>query len=437
MTITEPRTDHISAETHPDRVDAAPSPNGDHPEDDTQRVTVAVGPSSPESTRRSSIPKTGPSTRAPISAIDHVLIDAHPQDVDGGPVSPATMQDPTFMGAASPGIPDSGNGQTHPDAHWVSAGVASTSPPVAITCPAPNDEAPLVEKPLAVIAELVNDLEGLRKANVNRIEVLTRVGTDKDGKERGWGLPKDHPAVLAVQALVDGLWEVEKQAVRELERTLKKSPLGPWVVAQHGLGPKTIARLLAATGDPYWNDLHDRPRTVSELWAYCGYRPGLKRRKGERDNWSADAKMRAHNLMDPIKKMLRSPCSSVKGDKGEYLYAVHVEGECACSPYRVLYDQARDKYRGSVHPEDCVRCGPSGHPALAGSPRSAAHQDAMAYRVVKKRILRDLWREAKRLHELPATKANADTQRVTVAGTSTPPLAMSTATPSRVTLAEV
>jgi hypothetical protein len=276
--------------------------------------------------------------------------------------------------------------------------------------------APLVDKPLAVIAELLNDLEDLRKANVNRLEVMTRLGRDKDEEERGWALPEDHPAVISVRTMVEALGKVEAKAQSDLEKTLKNSPLGPWVVAQRGLGLKTIARLLASIGDPYWNDLHGRPRTVSELWAYTGYKPGLKRVKGEKVNWSPTAKMRLHNIIEPIKKLIKAPCYSEKDEKGAYIRAIHVEGECTCSPYRVLWDKARDKYAGTLHPEDCVRCGPSGHPALAGSPRSAAHQAALADRLVKKEILKDLWREAKRLHELPGDQATIDAQGVDVAG---------------------
>jgi hypothetical protein len=286
------------------------------------------------------------------------------------------------------------------------------------------------------MAELLNDLEGLRKANVNRLEVMTRVGLDKDGKNRGWGMTEDDPVVVQVRKIVDALTKVEDTAQRNLEKILKASPLGPWVVAQRGLGPKTIARLLASVGDPFWNDLHERPRTVSELWAYTGYDPGQKQRtKGVKVNWSPTAKMRLHNIIEPIKRMISAPCYVIYTHKttgepvrkkdgdtaapGPYLRAVHIEGECTCSPYRVLWDEARDKYKDSIHPADCVRCGPAGKPALAGSVRSAAHQQAMADRLVKKAILKDLWREAKRLHELPGDQMCCDTQCDTVAGEPT------------------
>ena len=97
-------------------------------------------------------------------------------------------------------------------------------------------------------------------------------------------------------------------------------------------------------------------------------------------------------------KQLVAPCHAVKGDKNEYLYAVH-SVDCRCSRYRVLYDTGRDKYADTAHPAECKRCGPAGQPAAVGSPRSAKHQHAMALRLVAKEVLKDLWREAKRIHE--------------------------------------
>lgn len=257
----------------------------------------------------------------------------------------------------------------------------------------------LVSRELAVLAERVHALEEFRKACANQHQSLTDTKMHKDGEYRGQHLPVEHPVAAHSATIVDSIRRLEDELVSLLEKELKRSPLGPWIKAQKGLGPKTTARLLASIGDPYWNDLHERPRTVSELWAFCGYRPGQKRAKGQQMNWSPDAKMRLHVVVEPIIKMISKPCYSVKGDDNEYLYAVHIEGACTCSPYRVLWDQARAKYSGSVHPETCVRCGPSGNPAKAGSVRSAKHQMEMANRIVKKAILRDLWREAKRIHE--------------------------------------
>lgn len=82
-----------------------------------------------------------------------------------------------------------------------------------------------------------------------------------------------------------------------------------------------------------------------------------KRRKGQRANWSTDAGMRAHLIAEScIKQMDRSP-------------------------YRATYD-ARRARTDETHPEWTA-----GH----------SHNDAL--RVTAKAILRDLWREAKRIHE--------------------------------------
>lgn len=382
----------------------------------------------PESTTQWATPKSVPSTRAPNSAIDQTVTDTYAQHVDGGSASPGTNHRPTPRCAASPeNHPISGNGQCSNGTYTTHVVAAPNVDPPGATRPStPRSTTPLVDRTLAVMAELLNDLEELRKANANRLKVMTRVGADKDGKNRGWELPEDNPAVVAISEMVDTLTRVEARAQRELEKMLKNSPLGPWVAAQHGLGLKTIARLLAAIGDPYIRPEMtyeidgetvvepERPRMVSELVSYVGCRPGQRRQKGERTNWNPTARMRLHNIVEPVKKTLREPCHAFYEDKvtkqtvrktggvqpGPYLYGVHIEGECSCSPYRVLWDQARDKYADGTHAEPCVRCAPKGHPAAAGSPLSAAHQAAMADRLVKIAVVKDLWREAKRLHEI-------------------------------------
>ncbi len=234
---------------------------------------------------------------------------------------------------------------------------------------------------LILAAEVLDDLEKARIANENRLRQLTRTGEDADGQERGFGLTLDHPDVARLAAIVDGLAESERRAEANLRRYMRRHPLGLWIQAQKGIGDKQGARLLAAIGDPYWNDLHDRPRTVSELWAYCGLHTvpsnggpwiAAARKKGERANWSADAKMRVY--------LIAVSCMKTDG------------------PYRVMYVQAREKYADAVHPLACRRCGPSGKPAEAGTSLSLGHKHARALRLISKAILRDLWCEAHRLH---------------------------------------
>ncbi len=288
---------------------------------------------------------------------------------------------------------------------------------------------------LALLADVLDDLERTRIANENRLRQLTRNEPDKDGIERGFGLTLDQPQAASVASLVDGLAAMEHQATLALRRQLRAHPLGPWVANTAGVGEKQGARLLAAIGDPYWNTLHDRPRTVSELWAFCGYhvlpassyvqlgaqvsnaasrahtlpassqgqtaahpsaaagrgetagsdtrgrtdahRPrgvAPSRTRGQRANWSSTAKMRAYLVAEACMK-------------------------CRQSPYRAVYDEARAKYAETLHQVECRRCGPSGKPAPVGSPLSDGHKHARALRKVAKEVLKDLWREAKRLHE--------------------------------------
>lgn len=348
---------------------------------------------------------------------------------------------------------------------------APTPPALARVDATSRFDSPVLADPLlALAADVLDDLERVRVANENRLRQLTRDETDSDGEERGFGLTLDHPDVARLASLVEALAQAEREATKNLQRHMRKHPLGPWVKQQRGVGEKQAARLLAAIGDPYWNDLHNRPRTVSELWAYTGYhvifsagqkwndtqaslasgeptsgrhRPvnahhanadgtggdsdqgivdthmalvgvAAARARGQRANWSATAKMRAFNIAESIGKQLVKPCHTVTNEDGKYAYAVHVD-DCRCSPYRVLYDETRAKYADAVHKVECKRCGPKSKPALPGSPLSARHNEARAYRAVSKALLRDLWREAKRIHELPGGHGLRADQNTTAA----------------------
>lgn len=266
-------------------------------------------------------------------------------------------------------------------------------------------------------AAVVDDLERTRIANENRLRQLTRDEVDSDGEERGFGLDESHPDVARLAGIVTGLAELEHQAVLQLQRTMRAHPLGAWVKSSQGVGEKQAARLLAAVGDPYWNTLHDRPRTVSELWAYCGLHTvpadhgstdarstlvggaapspaghtsvdtqaahaggtddrdlgptatdphfagaqvAARRRKGQRANWSNEAKMRA------------------------YLVAVSCM-KSTSSPYRAVYLQRRAT-TDVTHPDWTP-----GH----------SHNDAL--RITAKAVLRDLWRAARDLHHPEGT----------------------------------
>ena len=267
-----------------------------------------------------------------------------------------------------------------------------TPPTGAIDSTTPISAAPRLADPLLVIlADALDDLERTRIANENRLRQLTRTEVDKDGGERGFGLSIDQPEVARLAGIVGALADLEHQATLNLQRQMRAHPLHPWVKAARGVGLKQAARLLSAIGDPYWNTLHDRPRTVSQLWAYCGLHvlpadhsvrdahscrvdgdqtsnPGqmrfdahmrdagvaAKRRKGQKSNWSNTAKMRAH--------LVAQSCIKTGG------------------PYRAVYD-ARRAHTATTHPEWTL-----GH----------SHNDGL--RIVAKAVLKDMWIEARSLH---------------------------------------
>ncbi len=331
------------------------------------------------------------------------------------------------------------NGGDHGPSDTQSATVAAPTPlgPARPPSSPMTRSLDLADPLLALAADVVDDLEKVRIANTNRLAQLTRDQPDKDGLERGFGLTHDHPDVARLAALVNALAKAEHDAVLNLQRMVRQHPLGPWIKQAKGVGEKQAARLLAAIGDPYWNDLHNRPRLVSELWAFCGYAvhklpvsqvrldahnynaggefaggspdqttrdthintvgTAVTRQRGMKSNWSPTAKMRAYLIAESCKKTaVRAPC--IKANDTDDDYAIHNIG-CRCSPYRVLYDHGRKKYADATHKLECKRCGPTGKPAAIGSPLSAGHKQSRALRFVAKTLLKDLWHEAKRLHQ--------------------------------------
>jgi ribosomal protein L37E len=222
---------------------------------------------------------------------------------------------------------------------------------------------------LTIYADLLDDLERSRIATENRLRAV------RDVKGLA-GSPEEE----RLDAIAMGLAVAERQATNELRKAVKAHPLGPWVGAQMGVGVKQAGRLLGVLGDPAHRFDPETgevvPRTVSQLWSYCGYGDASRqrRRRGEKANWNADLKTRAYLIAESCIKQV---------GKG--------------SPYRAVYDEARAKYADAVHAEECRRCGPSGSPAPAGSPLSDGHKHARALRAVAKTFLRDLWEEARRV----------------------------------------
>lgn len=278
-----------------------------------------------------------------------------------------------------------------------------------------------LNRDLAAAADTLDDIEKMRIACENRLRQFTRAAgeLDADGRKRGFGWDLRSPAVAALATLVAGMkcdsmvvrealgdekppkrkgCCLEHDAERNLTRALRAHPLGAWVKTQRGIGEKQGGRLIGAIGDPYarpallledgsWDPA--RPRTVYELWAWCGLKPGQRRKRGEKAKWSAAAKMRAFNIAGSMLK----------------------------AGNREVYDKRKAHTEGRLHEGECVRCGPSGKPAQDGTPWSDAHRHGDALRIVSKNaILKQLWREAKRIHlETPVSGHRAGVAQTSLA----------------------
>jgi len=372
-----------------------PSP-ADHAFSDAQSVRVGGGSTSDSShglfDDQTSDTAIGTHRAESIGAPNaHTTDDSAPSSGGSQSVGDAQLRS-AAAGSNSPTGNSTGDAQARSArGGHTSTGLGAMSPATPSATP-PRPGGWLRDPVLGVLADVLNDLETVRTANANRVATLTRVGADADGEERGHGLTVDHPEVAKLALTVQALEAAEHDTTLNLQRAMRKHPLGPWVKSKRGIGEKQAARLLAVLGDPYWNDLHGRPRTVSQLRAYAGLHvlhPGgqnvsgaqesgaagvaPKRQRGQKGNWSEDARKRTW--------LIAVSCMKAGGE------------------YREVYDEGRAKYADAVHLAECVRCGPQGKPALLGSPLSLGHQHARALRLVSKAILRDLWIESRNLHE--------------------------------------
>lgn len=261
---------------------------------------------------------------------------------------------------------------------------------------------------LQVVSEALDDFEAVRIGLENRIRSIKQAD------------PETH--LYGLEERLEGVVQHEKELVKVLRRALRAHPLGPWVKATVGIGEKQGARLLGAlAGDPL-HRADGTPRTIGQLWAYCGYHvvpaqtsleaqdmhggdttsdqlvsahssvesqngPGgdtssdtglngcdthprvagvaPRRRKGQRANWNSKAKSRAFLVAEScIKK--------------------------SHSPYRHVYEIARKQEEERLHETPCAQC-----KARVGEPLKKGHQHARAMRKTAKAILKDMWLQAR------------------------------------------
>ncbi|MCU4183994.1 hypothetical protein K6U06_06455 [Acidiferrimicrobium sp. IK] len=283
---------------------------------------------------------------------------------------------------------------------------------------------------LKVWAEMFHDAQQARIRSANRISNAP-VFPDLFASELAEAEKTEHRIRLALR--------------RQYRRAAPAGVIA-WQKESKGIGEDILARLLGHLGHPrvatpsHWEGSGDErklvpdppfARTVGELWQFCGHgRPGRPSKGMSAEELFAlgnpQLKMLVHVLAEcAIKQPGRSlACAQASVDPhdrsgagdlldpGQRRPDAHMSsagvdpsttppierptptGGSGVWPYRQVYEQRRTATVDRAHQAPCVRCGPSGHPAAAGTPWSAGHQHADALRIVGKEILRDIWKAA-------------------------------------------
>jgi hypothetical protein len=249
---------------------------------------------------------------------------------------------------------------------------------------------------LRLLAKMFSDVQEFRKATENKVRSATVdpafIGT----------------AIAHYKAVEH---ELSLQLRRALRRTAAPGILA-WQKKQQGVGEHLLARLLGDIGTPrlaepkHWEgtgkgdrvlvSTGPRRRTISQLWSYCGH--GDPARKLRKDMSAEEVLAVGNRRTKAIVWNLAGACvkAGVRKladvDDSDGYDLKHRE---AVTHYGQVYLDRRFATLTRIHAEPCVRCGPKGKPAAAGTPWSTAHRHADAMRIVGKEILRDLWKAAR------------------------------------------
>ena len=234
------------------------------------------------------------------------------------------------------------------------------------------------------LAEVFFDAQEARKAMESKI--------------RSAGDPLFFSAAIAHYRAVE---EEMSKALKKCMRRPTFAAILKWQKQEAGIGEHLLARLLGATGNPrlktpkHWEGRGhgDRilvaddpsPRTVGQLWSYCGH--GDPTRVLHKGMTAEEVLQVGNKRTKAIVWNIAESCLKAGVRKSEADTDVRI----GISHYGDVYLKRRKDTAERVHATDCVRCGPAGKPALIGSPWSKAHQHADALRIVGKEVLRDLW----------------------------------------------
>lgn len=166
---------------------------------------------------------------------------------------------------------------------------------------------------------------------------------------------------------------LETEADHDIAAFVADMPIVERMVNVRGVGKLLAAKVVSMI------DIR-RADTVSALWRYAGY--GVV--EGERERPTKGEKLHYNSR-------LKTTC-----------YLVGTSMLRANSPYRRVYDAAREYYAVAVHVKDCPPC----H-AKAGDPLKDGHKHARATRKMVKVWLAHLWQVWRELEGLPTRELYA------------------------------
>jgi len=95
-------------------------------------------------------------------------------------------------------------------------------------------------------------------------------------------------------------YEIEKFVLKGLKKYAEASPVGRWILAQHGLGPVIAAGCLA------YLDI-TRAETAGQFWRFSGQDPTCKWEKGEKRPFNPAMKQLIYHMGECFKRSSNSP----------------------------------------------------------------------------------------------------------------------------------
>lgn len=117
----------------------------------------------------------------------------------------------------------------------------------------------------------------------------------EDMQRRHFGDITHQEANVVLDWARDAHAEIEAGVLRGLKNYAEASPVGYWMMAQHGVGPVIAAGFLAHL------DIEKAP-TAGHFWSFAGLNPSCKWEKGEKRPYNAQLKQLCYHLGECIKR---------------------------------------------------------------------------------------------------------------------------------------